>query len=420
MDEVPVKMSPYRVGWLTITIFLFLRPASFGDTRTWTRSDGNTVEAELVGVEESQAKLKLSDGNVFEVPLTILSLDDQKFAADWLKAKKAPATASKSVPPSFPLQDPVGYPPRPDVPCRLVIVKLPGATSELRHDGFEQVATDDYTDIVKIGEEMRGGNVLAIRQDGGLILWRQDGEKVAPRNSDAVVACNSGFRSEIVWVSSDAKLNCESEDDDFEQEVRRIDEVVLLRARTWGVFTISKDGTRHLISARLHRALQGANIDVQDVADISELIGNGFWVLLRDGSLLGFNGEQLNDRTNPETYFRLPHSHVRQRADGRFDGFAMAYAFAAGLKYPPGSSPEIHVGGKAGAHRSDRSQNWTLLLQEDKWQPDPSFMRAFGDAADIRIQESRYLYALFPADTVPRSGLWDLDELIEARRLLAK
>lgn len=393
---------------------------ALGEVRTWTRTDGKTVEAELVGVEKDKAKLKLSDGNVYEFPMLGLSLADQEYAAKWLDERNSPAAGSATSGPSFPLPDPSGYPALPKEPCRIVIVRLPGASSELPHGGFDKVASDDYADVVQLGEAMQGANVLAIRQDGGVNLWRADGEKIVPRGADAVVAYDSGFRSQLVWVASDGSLQCESENRDFEREVRRIKDVVRLRAYGWGLFAISADGTRHLVSGRIGPVLEEAGVDVQELMDVSSLIGNGFWALLRDGTLLSFDGTGLKTKSDPGSYVALPHSHIQRRVNGKFDGFAMAHAFAAGLDYDPASTPEIHVGGGAGAHRTTPAGEWEILLQDPKWLVDSRLMQAFGDAADLHIQESLYLYALLPAESVPRSGLWDLDELIAARAALAK
>jgi len=54
---------------------------------------------------------------------------------------------------------------------------------------------------------------------------------------------------------------------------------------------------------------------------------------------------------------------------------------------------------------------------KEQWKPDEKLNLALKDAAEIRLQHSsgRYIYALLPADTVPRSGLWNVDELIAAR-----
>ncbi|MDB6137319.1 MAG: hypothetical protein JWO94_391 [Verrucomicrobiaceae bacterium] len=63
--------------------------------RTWTSSDGKTLEAVLMAVQGDTVKLKLRTGAVVPVPLSRLSADDQAFAKG---AAAAPASAGKTEP----------------------------------------------------------------------------------------------------------------------------------------------------------------------------------------------------------------------------------------------------------------------------------------------------------------------------------
>jgi hypothetical protein len=58
------------------------------EPRVFTNTDGKTVEAELVSVEDEVAVLKLSSGGTAKVPLTTLSANDQTFVAEWWKENK--------------------------------------------------------------------------------------------------------------------------------------------------------------------------------------------------------------------------------------------------------------------------------------------------------------------------------------------
>jgi len=70
------------------------------DLRTWTSSDGKTIQAKLLNIEVDQAVLQLANGTTAKVPLTRLSSDDQ----DFIKRKtttqtaKAEATSNTRVP----------------------------------------------------------------------------------------------------------------------------------------------------------------------------------------------------------------------------------------------------------------------------------------------------------------------------------
>lgn len=69
-------------------IFLGLSPIT--EARTWTSSDGRTLEAEITALEGTEVTLKTAKGE-FKLPLDRLSAADQAFAKDWLAKKTAPA-----------------------------------------------------------------------------------------------------------------------------------------------------------------------------------------------------------------------------------------------------------------------------------------------------------------------------------------
>ncbi|MCW1886564.1 hypothetical protein OKA04_17635 [Luteolibacter flavescens] len=75
---------------------LALSPASAQEKRTFTSSDGKTLEADLVSATDKQATLKrTSDGKEFVLPLDRLSEDDRKYVAGWL-AKEAEKVAANA------------------------------------------------------------------------------------------------------------------------------------------------------------------------------------------------------------------------------------------------------------------------------------------------------------------------------------
>jgi hypothetical protein len=59
------------------------------DLRTWTSSDGKTIQAKLLNIEVDQAVLQLANGTTAKVPLTRLSSGDK----DFIKQKTLPQTA---------------------------------------------------------------------------------------------------------------------------------------------------------------------------------------------------------------------------------------------------------------------------------------------------------------------------------------
>jgi len=67
-------------------------PLSSANARTWTESEsGRTIDAELVGVSDGQAELKLKSGKTAKVPISRLSVADREFL---MTAKVATAAAT--------------------------------------------------------------------------------------------------------------------------------------------------------------------------------------------------------------------------------------------------------------------------------------------------------------------------------------
>jgi hypothetical protein len=58
------------------------------EPRTFTNAEGNTVEAELISLEDETVVLKLRNGTAAKVPLKTLSESDQSFVTAWWEENK--------------------------------------------------------------------------------------------------------------------------------------------------------------------------------------------------------------------------------------------------------------------------------------------------------------------------------------------
>ncbi len=91
MSRYPFPRVPVvRLGSLFIACLLFV---SFANARTWTNQTGTQIEAELTGIEGGNAMLQ-KGGQIFRVPVTSLSPDDQAFIRAWKPAAPAAKTSS--------------------------------------------------------------------------------------------------------------------------------------------------------------------------------------------------------------------------------------------------------------------------------------------------------------------------------------
>ena len=88
-------MHRFVLATLTAVALTSITTAS---SHTWTNSDGQKIEAELVQLENGVAKLKLPNGKTYDYELKKLSAEDQKFAkseAELLKERAADKEKAK-------------------------------------------------------------------------------------------------------------------------------------------------------------------------------------------------------------------------------------------------------------------------------------------------------------------------------------
>ncbi len=85
------------LSFLPILIGLAFSPLVVAESslRTWTNSEGKTITAELVELNDGVATLRMENGRRYEVSLETLSEADNEYAAEWTAAKEAEARAAE-------------------------------------------------------------------------------------------------------------------------------------------------------------------------------------------------------------------------------------------------------------------------------------------------------------------------------------
>lgn len=83
------RIFPPLSSWLSILLcFLPTSPTRAQESRVFTNKDGKAIEAELIAVNGTQAEIRrAADGQVFQLEIVNLCLDDQAWIADWLRGK---------------------------------------------------------------------------------------------------------------------------------------------------------------------------------------------------------------------------------------------------------------------------------------------------------------------------------------------
>ena len=84
--------SPVRILTAAILVFAFgLDSSVFAESRTWTNDTGRSIQAEIQSATQSEVILQMANGKNYPVPIASLSEADQKYIAEWLAKKPAPA-----------------------------------------------------------------------------------------------------------------------------------------------------------------------------------------------------------------------------------------------------------------------------------------------------------------------------------------
>ncbi len=105
-------MKRFAVLFLLVLITLFFLTPGYAEVREWTRaSDGKKITAEFAGMKnETTVKIKLGNGQIYEVPLSGLSPEDGVFIQDAVAKESVAmkATVDSGVNPPQPRTEPEG------------------------------------------------------------------------------------------------------------------------------------------------------------------------------------------------------------------------------------------------------------------------------------------------------------------------
>ncbi len=299
---------------------------------------------------------------------------------------------------------------------------MPDADPKVPLKAYKAVGRDDYTDVVKLGENFVLGNVLAIRSDGQPVLWDREGKRNTPSRAQAVAVYQDAWLNSFFWIDRSGKVKCDRKvRSEFKRELEGLKNVVHCEMG-WGIiFAITDDGERHLIgTAKDHPNIALAFKDPETIIS-AKFAGPLYASALRnDGSITSYVKEKLVKKINPgKCVYQYNYPLIAGpegtliRNDGSFNAiFSLIQEFE-----PPIRSSES---GKAIRAFQLEDRSWRILKYEasesKSWKRNADLEKAFEGAIQIKVSGKGFIIALLPANSVPRSGLWDLDELIAARK----
>lgn len=325
-----------------------------------------------------------------------------------------PSVAENST--KFPIPDPAGYPPLPGETCRIVIVHYNNPPSKTEPASYKKIERDDYTNVVDLAEFMNADEVAAILEDGRPVYWRRDGTKLDPRNVSAVKLWSGRFAS-LCWIDKDGYAGLISDNKQIEDDLKKLGKVRALYPDHHYAFAIAEDGTRHIIaSGKIHPNVERAFAITENIV-APGYAGHPYIKILRnDGSLEEFIFDKEPKQFQPPGSVRkLLAFHTWQKTDGEY---VISGALAPFVNEVRKIEKEIlQIEGRSGFLTIQfPGKKWKIFHNEKGSVTNLSkFEKAFDGATSIRATGTG-LVALLPSTTVPRSGLWDIDELIASRK----
>jgi len=348
------------------------------------------------------------------------TLDDAPVAAGSDKSITLGQTTAMSKPTatvetSFPLPDPSGYPPLPTRKGRIVFIKFPDVDEEFSQTALEAIQQDDYDDIVALSENGSITTIGAIRAEGRPVCWKKNGTKFDPRNVSAVKLW-SGISADLMWIDDEGKAGALGGNAEIADSLKDLGKLRYISPTGNFVFAIDHSGERHLVGPNGKHPNISRAFEDKDSILATEFGGPNYVMILRnDGSLVEYYSDNpVKTHAPPKACRELLSYGSVLTANGEISFTGLN----SGLKELVDESREgvsiiRNFAGYLHTMRTD-SGKWLVLKRENvQWKRLENLEQALPDA--IAVYPTKYgIMALLPAASVPRSGFWELDELIEA------
>lgn len=298
-------------------------------------------------------------------------------------------------------------------PGRLVFIALtPGAKLP---PGFQAAADADMTDIAMVGRTTYG-NVGVIRSDGALVYWNGSGEpEIIPGNN---IFCEQSFGLPLIGLDQTGKLNATSDaDSETKAAIEAQSDVVHIGVTSGICAVISSDGKLDVI---------GPRDDIENAKKMEEIqnaAGTGFSgaafasVLKTDGTVADFvNGEEQNGKPK-DTVTKLHGFRIGENERGEViqwggGGRTMLEEIGENPR-KVFAMPNLFVAiSREGEFFLYRKEGNSSIERVDG---DNDALEGANSFTWVGGQGEEWLIVVLPADSVPRSGLWTLEELAADR-----
>ncbi len=322
--------------------------------------------------------------------------------------------------PKLPLPIPE-LPPLPVEKCRLVAFFLEKAEADSNHRKLKPIQNDDYDDLVKFGR-FGGPQAVAIRSNGEAVWWRTSGKIVSPPG--AVVAIRNRDGAELFTLNKRGEAWVAGDGADSFPGLKTAQEIAELAAYDGLAVAIHRDGSVSLYGKNAKSLNPRKVLEVEDPRRLAWVSERFLLVIRSGGQIAKIENAQISEtfaEKAVESYNPFGPPQLFRNPAGEFFSNEPSYEHQVRF-FNQVSDPIFAVLSYPWAMAAKTKFGWQIKFRQrtqgERWRSDPKVESLVADAVDLRIvQDLNHLLvlALLPADTVPRSGLWDVDELIAAR-----
>ena len=299
----------------------------------------------------------------------------------------------------------------PEVLCRIVIVEV-HAPSPDKQGVIPFLATDQDTDWVRIGKRVMANRFAGIKANGDAVMWELSEKRVLATNCQEVL---NHHRVPPVTLGEDKKLTIHG---DFERKdmLESINSVQQVDVDDGVILALDGEGQLHSAGTRSTLPAFQAMVAASQREPFANIIPewNTGFVLTASGNLECYDKEGNVTSHNNFTKV-LQTSGIHRNGSYHYFGFFNSSVQDLMQFEDLEMVESVSFRNWCGITKSKRGWRfYTKNLSTGTWKHDELYDKALANAVDVTPFGSwgnHWFVALVPAASVPRSGLWKLDEL---------
>ncbi len=329
------------------------------------------------------------------------------------------------------------YPPqRPSVPCRVVILPFGDGVPDTRPSYIDAVDESDWVDVVSLGHQPQRRDSLVVLRANGAI------QALGTHPLVALVSDLETHPRTAQFAAPDSARICVLSDDGAltlfsPHEERQLGKNVAQISLSGYLFALREDGRLEAFDSETFERVSDPILE--NVSQFGTEYGRSSSALLRDGNWTRVRVDLRTEKLDPSSrYTELIGGSVARHSDGRpryygfyYGGGSMQTRLDQWDDRDVSHASENLLGSKLKASDGSWLVHWVdRTSKPGQWKRMDILSQAIQGAVEVQfrgvmefeggeneVSYATWLVALLPAETVPRSGFWLPEELLEARKM---